>query len=192
MAAMELDVEMEEKLATVGGERGETNPPSNASSPVPGDDNRSCGVNLPEKLRSEEDGDEKEENSPSTRGLRKRGVDSHSHWKRSLCSFFRRPPGGVCRHGDACCFAHGEAELRPHPDNSWDPTSERAKKLLKTNDGDAISSLTAEDEDAAIDLSGLDKCLIGLPKKWASENLKCFLDPQQQMYLPYLKINSLY
>ncbi|KAL0927315.1 hypothetical protein M5K25_001477 [Dendrobium thyrsiflorum] len=178
MAAMELEMEMEEKLATVGGERGETTPPSNASSPVPGDDNRSCGMNLPEKLRSEEDGDEKEENSPSSGGLRKRGVDLHSHWKTSLCSFFRRPPGGVCRHGDACRYAHGEAELRPRPNNSWDPTSERAKKLLKTNDGDAISSLTGEDEDAAVDLSGLDKCLIGLPKKWASENLKSFLDSQ--------------
>ncbi|KAI0528818.1 hypothetical protein KFK09_001361 [Dendrobium nobile] len=182
MAAMELEVEMEEKLATVVGERGETTPPSNASSPVPGDDNRSCGVNLPEKLRSEEDGDEKEENSPSTGGLRKRGVDLHSHWKTSLCSFFRRPPGGVCRHGDACRYAHGEAELRPRPDNSWDPTSKRAKKLLKTNDGDAISSLTEEDEDAAVDLSGLDKCLIGLPKKWASENLKSFLDSQGISY----------
>lgn len=177
-----METEME-KPVTTPVEREDATLPSNAPSPSPGEDNGSCGTNLPKKRRSEEDIDEKEEKSPSSKeagGLQERGECLHSHWKTSLCSFFRRPPGGRCRHGDACRYAHGEAELRPRPDNSWDPTSERAKKLLKTNDGEAVpnGSVTEEDEDANVDLATLDKCLIGLPKKWASENLKSFLDGQ--------------
>lgn len=179
-----MESEMEKKPVTSGGENEDTNPPSNGSFPVPGDDNRSCGMNLPEKLMTEADGDEKQGKIPSSKeagGLQER-VDFPSHWKTSLCSFFRRPPGGVCRHGDACRFAHGEAELLPRRDDSWDPTSERAKKLLKTNDGDAVASVTEKDEDAAVDLTSLDKCLISFPKKWTSNNLKSFLDGQGISY----------
>ncbi|KAK8970104.1 Zinc finger CCCH domain-containing protein 24 [Platanthera guangdongensis] len=128
---------------------------------------------------------ENEENSPSFKeaGRQRERVDSRSIWKTSLCSFFRRPPGGVCRHGKHCRFAHGEAELRPRHDNSWDPTSERAKKLLKTNNGYASSVVPDEDEDDSVDLIALDKCLIGLPKKWASENLTSFLGSQEISYV---------
>ncbi|KAK3012402.1 hypothetical protein RJ639_012051 [Escallonia herrerae] len=61
----------------------------------------------------------------------------HPLWKTSLCSYFRRS-GGSCSHGEGCRYAHGEAELRPRPDRTWDPTSERAKKLLKSDDGDRL------------------------------------------------------
>nr|XP_010920398.1 zinc finger CCCH domain-containing protein 24 isoform X1 [Elaeis guineensis] len=101
-------------------------------------------------------------------------------WKTSLCSYYRRQPGGGgCSHGDACQYAHGEAELRPRPDNTWDPTSQRAKKLLKSE------ALAAEEEDSlpvSIDATSLDKCLIGLPRKWTSDNLKNFLDAQGILY----------
>ncbi|RWW24242.1 hypothetical protein GW17_00011488, partial [Ensete ventricosum] len=101
-------------------------------------------------------------------------------WKTSLCSFYRRQPGKVgCSHGDACRYAHGEAELRIRPDNTWDPTSERAKKLLRaSNNVDDAKAESLEAEDPTVDVTSLDKCLIGLPRKWASDNLKSFLDGQ--------------
>ncbi|THU67023.1 hypothetical protein C4D60_Mb05t20300 [Musa balbisiana] len=101
-------------------------------------------------------------------------------WKTSLCSFYRRQPGKAgCSHGDACRYAHGEAELRIRPDNTWDPTSERAKKLLRaSNNGDDAKAESLEAEDPTVDVTSLDKCLIGLPRKWASDNLKSFLDGQ--------------
>ncbi|XP_020592356.1 zinc finger CCCH domain-containing protein 24 [Phalaenopsis equestris] len=186
-----MEIAPEENPATAGGESEQTPPPSNAPYPLLGDDDRSCGL---KRRRLEEDDDEKEVKSsvPSGEagevssgeagGLREQGVDLHSLWKTSLCSFFRRPPGGICRHGDDCRYAHGEAELRPRPDKSWDPTSERAKKLIKANDGDNVSSVTEEYEYATVDLNRLDKCLIGLPKSWALENLKSFLDGQGISY----------
>ncbi|KAL0417730.1 UNVERIFIED_CONTAM: Zinc finger CCCH domain-containing protein 24 [Sesamum radiatum] len=57
----------------------------------------------------------------------------HPLWKTSLCSYFRRT-GDSCSHGESCRYAHGEAELRPRPDNTWDPTSERAKKMARTEE----------------------------------------------------------
>lgn len=101
-------------------------------------------------------------------------------WKTSLCSFYRRQPGKAgCSHGDACRYAHGEVELRIRPDNTWDPTSERAKKLLRaSNNGDDAKAESSEAEDPTVDVTSLDKCLIGLPRKWASDNLKSFLDGQ--------------
>ncbi|KAM0932208.1 putative tRNA (uracil(54)-C(5))-methyltransferase transcription factor C3H family [Dioscorea sansibarensis] len=89
-------------------------------------------------------------------------------WKTSLCSYFRRAAGS-CSHGNACRYAHGEEELRPRPDNSWDPTSELAKKLLKTEAAE-------EEEEEDVDFSTMEKCLVGLPRKWTSDSLKSFLD----------------
>lgn len=110
-------------------------------------------------------------------------------WKTSLCSFFRRR-GGDCSHGACCRYAHGEEELRPRPDSSWDPTSERAKRIRESEEEEA----TAEEvEDAREDLVppespgeegdgkevvALEKCLVNLPRKWLSDNLKSFLATQ--------------
>lgn len=104
-------------------------------------------------------------------------------WKTSLCSYFRRS-GGQCSHGDGCRYAHGEAELRPRPDNTWDPTSERVKKILKEENGE--ESKGVEERDVMMtdalegdDLDGaLAKCLVNLPMKWASDNLRTFLSEQ--------------
>lgn len=102
-------------------------------------------------------------------------------WKTSLCSYYRRQAGGGgCSHGHSCRYAHGEAELRPRPDNTWDPTSQRAKKHLKSE------ALAAEEEDSppvSVDATSLDKCLIGLPRKWTSDNLKSFLDARASAIL---------
>ncbi|KAK9676742.1 hypothetical protein RND81_11G097200 [Saponaria officinalis] len=135
--------------------------------------------------------------NPSDGGVkRKREDEEHSEnpkpaihplHKTSLCSFFRRNSSGVCSHGDSCRFAHTEDELRPRPDGSWDPTSERAKKMAKTeadnddeedgdNDGDESSvMMTDVFDESDVELS---KCLIHLPRKWTSEQLKSFLDEQ--------------
>ncbi|GMN24736.1 hypothetical protein TIFTF001_000677 [Ficus carica] len=106
---------------------------------------------------------------------------SHPLWKTSLCSFFRRQSGS-CSHGASCRYAHGEDELRPRPDNSWDPTSERAKKLTKLfevgdkcapNDDvmmteDVVTDEDGEDGDGAVSDPGLSKCL-GVPFKFAKK-----------------------
>ncbi|CAN6479326.1 unnamed protein product [Victoria cruziana] len=137
----------------------------------------------------EEAGEGREENG---------GAPFHSPlWKTSLCSYFRRRSQS-CSHGDKCRYAHGEEELRPRPDNSWDPTSERAKKLLKRENTDVkVLDRSEEAEEAIIredvcpptsdmldessseaGLSVFKKCLIHLPRKWTSENLKSFLDSE--------------
>ncbi|KAF4392338.1 hypothetical protein G4B88_005297 [Cannabis sativa] len=76
-------------------------------------------TSLGEKRKREDDQKDQEPNptNPSATPL----------WKTSLCSFFRRQSGS-CSHGSTCRYAHGEEELRQRPDNTWDPTSERAKK----------------------------------------------------------------
>ncbi|KAJ0970495.1 hypothetical protein J5N97_023372 [Dioscorea zingiberensis] len=94
-------------------------------------------------------------------------------WKTSLCSYFRRAASS-CSHGEACRYAHSEEELRPRPDKSWDPTSDRAKKLLKRPIAEISGGEEEEEED--VDFATLEKCLVGLPKKWSSDNLKSFLD----------------
>ncbi|KAJ8543924.1 hypothetical protein K7X08_025542 [Anisodus acutangulus] len=109
-------------------------------------------------------------------------------WKTTLCSYFRRNDGS-CSHGETCRYAHGESELRVRPDNTWDPTSERAKKMAKTAvyDGenaedkkedkcnDVMMTDALDDEECSISGSGLSKCLVNLPMKWSSDNLRCFL-----------------
>lgn len=107
----------------------------------------------------------------------------HPLWKTSLCSYFRSHSGS-CSHGDACRYAHGEEELRQRPDNTWDPTSERAKKLLKSESGEKCDS--KEDDvmmtEAVVDDGcadpGLSKCLLHLPPKWHSDQLRDFLGQQ--------------
>ncbi|XP_058199004.1 zinc finger CCCH domain-containing protein 24 [Rhododendron vialii] len=134
-------------------------------------------------------------NAPSTdadeAGEKRKRVDTEDHpmWKTSLCSYFRRSEGS-CSHGDGCRYAHGEEELRPRPGNTWDPTSERAKKMLKSENGE--NSKAAEEGGGgggdvmmmtdALDGDVLDgalaKCLVNLPMKWSSDNLRTFLSDQ--------------
>ncbi|CAA6662435.1 unnamed protein product [Spirodela intermedia] len=118
----------------------------------------------------------------------------HPLWKTSLCTYFQRNTG-PCVHGSACRYAHGDEELRPRPDNSWDPNSQRAKKLKseeKLNGiagggehqggsreiGELEDTLGCSEEGA----TALDKCLIGLPMRWTSDNLKSFLENQGVSY----------
>ncbi|KAL5831168.1 hypothetical protein ACOSQ4_016522 [Xanthoceras sorbifolium] len=106
-------------------------------------------------------------------------------WKTSLCSYFRK--AGTCRHGSACRYAHGEEELRVRPDSTWDPTSERAKKAKKLENGEKCEVVEEEvmmtdmvgdgDGDGSED-GGLSKCLVHLPRKWTSDHLKNFLSDQ--------------
>ncbi|XP_059660584.1 zinc finger CCCH domain-containing protein 24 [Cornus florida] len=116
----------------------------------------------------------------------------HPLWKTSLCSYFRRSDGS-CSHGDTCRYAHGEEELRPKPDNTWDPTSERAKKLLKTENGEKSERAGVSDSreagvmmtDALADNdtdSALVKCLVHLPMKWDAGKLRSFLSEQGILY----------
>uniref|UniRef100_A0A0R0H2D6 C3H1-type domain-containing protein n=1 Tax=Glycine max TaxID=3847 RepID=A0A0R0H2D6_SOYBN len=110
----------------------------------------------------------------------------HPLWKTSLCSYFRSH-NGSCSHGGACRYAHGEEELRPRPDNTWDPTSERAKKALKTESDEkrAVSeevmmteAVVDDGDDGCGANHALNICLVHLPRKWSSENLRTFLSEQ--------------
>uniref|UniRef100_A0A0A9GCP7 C3H1-type domain-containing protein n=1 Tax=Arundo donax TaxID=35708 RepID=A0A0A9GCP7_ARUDO len=101
-------------------------------------------------------------------------------WKTSLCSYFRRRGAGAegCSHGESCRYAHTEEELRPRPDGTWDPTSDRAKKLRKVT---AEAQEEAEEE-VTVDEHSLDKCLVGLPRGWTADRLKAFLKDQGITY----------
>ncbi|KAL3618524.1 hypothetical protein CASFOL_037606 [Castilleja foliolosa] len=109
----------------------------------------------------------------------------HPLWKTSLCSYFRST-GGSCSHGESCRYAHSEAELRQRPDNSWDPTSERAKKMARAEEtekenaaAEASVMMTEALEDGEEESSsGLSKCIVNLPMKWSSDNLRNFLAEQ--------------
>ncbi|KAL6510907.1 hypothetical protein OROGR_022031 [Orobanche gracilis] len=118
----------------------------------------------------------------------------HPLWKTSICSYFRRT-GGSCSHEETCRYAHSEAELRPRPDNTWDPTSERAKKMAKTDEkekDDEEEDATGEEggvmmtealEDGEDESSsGLSKCLVNLPMKWCSDKLRNFLGDQEILF----------
>ncbi|XP_058757540.1 zinc finger CCCH domain-containing protein 24-like [Vicia villosa] len=110
----------------------------------------------------------------------------HPLWKTSLCSYFRKH--ATCSHGDTCRYAHSEEELRPRPDSTWDPTSERGKKALKSVTGEKIAVKDGVMMTELIDGDGGDegfasnqaliKCLVHLPMKWSSENLRNFLTEQ--------------
>uniref|UniRef100_A0A7N0SV60 C3H1-type domain-containing protein n=1 Tax=Kalanchoe fedtschenkoi TaxID=63787 RepID=A0A7N0SV60_KALFE len=111
----------------------------------------------------------------------------HPLWKTSMCSYFRGKSGN-CSHGEGCRFAHSEEELQLRPDNTWDPTSERAKKMMKAEDGTGSKVEDEADESVAMtdafldDEAGTDpelrKCLVHLPRKWTSDSLKDFLNEQ--------------
>ncbi|KAK9168852.1 hypothetical protein Syun_000992 [Stephania yunnanensis] len=136
----------------------------------------------PVDKRKREDVEEEEAN-----GDGEKGDGLHPMWKTSLCSYFRRESGS-CSHGDMCRYAHGEAELRPRPDNTWDPTSERAKKLLKLESGEKVEALDAKEEVLVTDAFGdssdsyLRKCVTNLPRKWHSDNLRKFLNEQARQF----------
>uniref|UniRef100_A0ACD5WN32 Uncharacterized protein n=1 Tax=Avena sativa TaxID=4498 RepID=A0ACD5WN32_AVESA len=101
----------------------------------------------------------------------------HPMSKTSLCSFFRRRGGGPdgCSHGEGCRYAHTEEELRPRPDGTWDPTSDRAKKLRKVSEEETEEEVTFDEE-------SLDKCLVGLSRHWVNDRLKSFLQEQGISY----------
>lgn len=134
-------------------------------------------LHLPEKRKREE----------SETEIETEQKQRHPLWKTSLCSYFRKSDGS-CSHGESCRFAHGESELRVRPDGTWDPTSERAKKMSKKADDDGENAEDKEekwndvmmtdaldDEECSSSGSGLSKCLVNLPMKWTSDNLRCFL-----------------
>ncbi|KAL5718905.1 hypothetical protein ACHQM5_011759 [Ranunculus cassubicifolius] len=110
-------------------------------------------------------------------------------WKTSLCSYFRRNDGS-CSHGETCRYAHGEAELRIRPDHTWDPTSERAKKIMKLEEEEKIAEVMDAREDVLMMMNqdeeegevGLSKCLVNLPRNWVSDGLKKYLDEQGVIY----------
>ncbi|XP_062171985.1 zinc finger CCCH domain-containing protein 24 isoform X2 [Alnus glutinosa] len=128
-------------------------------------------------------------------GEKRKREDSSLHplWKTSLCSYFRRNSKS-CSHGSTCRYAHCEEELRPRPDNTWDPTSERAKKALRSEESEKragpeeedimMTEVVDDDNDGDDDNGGgcldpgLSKCLVHLPRKWNSENLRNFLSEQ--------------
>ncbi|XP_060169575.1 zinc finger CCCH domain-containing protein 24 [Lycium barbarum] len=106
-------------------------------------------------------------------------------WKTTLCSYFRRNDNS-CSHGETCRYAHGESELRIRPDNTWDPTSERAKKMAKKDNEEDNNNNKKEEKcndvmmtdalgDDDVECNRLSKCLVNLPMKWSSDNLRCFL-----------------
>lgn len=166
-----------------------TNTPQEGVQPcVPQPVNDSENSNQGEKRKREEEEDD---------AAQPQGTDDPSlnpMHKTSLCSFFRRYQGS-CKHGSTCKFAHGEEELRPRPDNTWDPTSERAKKAMKLAEEDEgekecketdkeeeimMTDAFAEDgdgEDGCLDPS-LSKCLMNLPRRWHSDKLRKFLSDQ--------------
>ncbi|KAL1558554.1 zinc finger CCCH domain-containing protein 24 [Salvia divinorum] len=145
-----------------------TDQPNPSVSPAPPS---AVGINLPEKRKREVE----PEPEPSA------DKPKHPLWKTSLCSYFRRS-GELCSHGETCRYAHGEDELRPRPDNTWDPTSERAKKMAKTNEQDeaveegGVMMTEALEEDGEESSSGLSKCIVNLPMKWSSDNFRPFLN----------------
>ncbi|KAG8387690.1 hypothetical protein BUALT_Bualt02G0047500 [Buddleja alternifolia] len=111
----------------------------------------------------------------------------HPLWKTSLCSYFRSS-NGECSHGESCRYAHGEAELRQRPDNTWDPTSERVKKMAKIEvkdkegeKGDVMMTEAVEGEGVE-PCSGLSKCFVGLPMKWSSDQLRNFLNEKGVLF----------
>uniref|UniRef100_A0A0E0KM18 C3H1-type domain-containing protein n=1 Tax=Oryza punctata TaxID=4537 RepID=A0A0E0KM18_ORYPU len=111
----------------------------------------------------------------------------HPMWKTSLCSFFRRRGASStdgCSHGDSCRYAHSEEELRPRPDGTWDPTSDRAKKLRK------VAAEEVDEEVVTVDDKALDKCLIGLPRGWANDRLKTFLQDKATTTSSFIILSS--
>eukprot|EP00252_Welwitschia_mirabilis_P019761 TRINITY_DN4669_c0_g1_i1.p1 TRINITY_DN4669_c0_g1~~TRINITY_DN4669_c0_g1_i1.p1 ORF type:complete len:896 (-),score=180.11 TRINITY_DN4669_c0_g1_i1:168-2708(-) len=124
----------------------------------------------------------------TTKRKKEEGEEKDPMWKTSLCSYFRRSSND-CKHGQLCKYAHGEAELRPRPDNTWDPTSLRAKKAKTNSNSSPIhcdeqhresilcnsNDLNTTPEHADTGAAQLQKCVIHLPKYWSVDNFKTFL-----------------
>ncbi|XP_004295024.1 PREDICTED: zinc finger CCCH domain-containing protein 24 [Fragaria vesca subsp. vesca] len=154
-------------------------PPHDAETQPPPQDDAVSGDKRKRDVEEEEGGDNK--------------TKQHPLWKTSLCSFFRRQDAS-CGHGAGCRYAHSEAELRPRPDNTWDPTSERAKKASCEEEKECAAiddvmmteALEDDDEDGEGDGFGSDpalsKCLVHLPRNWKSDKLKEFLSEQGIQY----------
>ena len=126
-----------------------------------------------ERLESEESADDAELGGEAD-GFVKRPVNP-AIAKTSLCSYFRKKG---CNHGDNCKFAHGESELQPRPDGTWDPTSERCKKAAHKD----------ENENAKADESRYRKCLVNVPMSWSQQKLKSFLDQNVSVSLKRVEI----
>ncbi|KAJ6821415.1 zinc finger CCCH domain-containing protein 24 [Iris pallida] len=98
-------------------------------------------------------------------------------WKTSLCTLFTRGGGGGrCSYGEACRYAHGEAELRPR----LRPHNNKKEKRSRPNNG--VGTEAKEDDDDANTEALLDKCLIGLSKRWVTDDLNKFLQAQGIQY----------
>lgn len=146
------------------------NPSPNSISEEPNLSNPSPESSV--KRKREEEEQEVEEDVPKK--------TKHPLHKTSMCSYFRRNSGS-CSHGEGCRFAHNEEELQPRPDGSWDPTSDRVKRREIENVEEEeeeeksvmMTEILAESGDPQ-----LSKCLIHLPRKWNSDQLKTFLDEQ--------------
>ncbi|KMT02077.1 hypothetical protein BVRB_9g208060 [Beta vulgaris subsp. vulgaris] len=146
------------------------NPTPNSISEEPNLSNPSPESSV--KRKREEEEQEVEEDVPKK--------TKHPLHKTSMCSYFRRNSGS-CSHGEGCRFAHNEEELQPRPDGSWDPTSDRVKRREIENVEEEeeeeksvmMTEILAESGDPQ-----LSKCLIHLPRKWNSDQLKTFLDEQ--------------
>ncbi|KAG2570258.1 zinc finger CCCH domain-containing protein 24-like [Panicum virgatum] len=132
------------------------------------------------RKREEGSPDAAAEDAPAASGEDAAGGGRHPMWKTSLCSFFRRRGAGAegCSHGESCRYAHTEEELRPRPDGTWDPTSDRAKKLRKV----AAEAQEEAEEEVTVDEQSLDKCLVGLPRGWTADRIKTFLQDQGILY----------
>jgi hypothetical protein len=100
--------------------------------------------------------------------------------KTSLCSYFRKKG---CRHGENCRYAHGESELQPRPDGTWDPTSERAKSFLATQKqheqqdaaGAGGMKVMMDSQPSSATTTLLQKCIVHVPRGWSQDKLKSFL-----------------
>ncbi|MCO5560095.1 hypothetical protein L7F22_013702 [Adiantum nelumboides] len=108
-------------------------------------------------------------------------------FKTSLCSYFRKL--GSCRHGLQCRYAHGDDELRPRPDGTWDPTSLKGRSTQKPESQLPLKKKGQEEEEDKQNEEGdddgvgperscipsLHKCIQDLPLKWSSEDLSKLL-----------------
>ncbi|PIN17494.1 tRNA (uracil(54)-C(5))-methyltransferase [Handroanthus impetiginosus] len=137
----------------------------------------SADAKVPEKRKREPEPAPENSSEPAP-------PQQHPLWKTTLCSYFRRT-GGSCSHGESCRYAHGEEELRQRPDNTWDPTSERAKKMAKIDEKEKeteveegsvmMTEALGEGDESS---SGLSKCFVNLPMKWSADQLRKFLSEQ--------------
>ncbi|XP_078439903.1 zinc finger (CCCH-type) family protein [Wolffia australiana] len=163
--------------------QGEAVPSSEVMDALPAE----MGVSLEKRNRAEIEGE-----SVALDG-EKAEAPRHPLWKTSLCTFFIRD-GGSCVHGSDCRFAHGDEELRIKPDNTWDPNSQKAKKLKSERElngcgrgeqqGGAQGIWEMDDLIVACEegSTSLDKCLVGLPMRWTTDNLKSFLQNEGVSY----------